>query len=488
LIRALRQKDPVLRRGAAATIAQMGPVAKAAVPALSSALAANDEDARLYARALTAIGKDALVAWISACGKTENKNVRHTLSQAIVQQRAAAVPHLDALRRKGGVATRQWTVGILARIGEPALLPLLDAATDPDRFVAQSALGALGRIEGHTPMICPVLARALRRSEVRRAAVESLRRKGKAAFPWVEQAAVDDDPGVRAAGYSLLTMFGAAGLPLLHRGLADPDDTARAAAVRAATWPASKTLIPFLIRALRDKSEPVRCAAASSLGVAKPVPPAALSELLRLFRVGTASERRAAHMALIALDTAPHVTRFLADPDRMLRAHAAELLAKMGKTALPSLIAMVKTHDDPGRRAAAGVMARIGAQDELVALLVHEEPGVRASAANGLGQMGRRARGAVPDLIEALDDPQADVVVQAAWALGEIGPGAEAAVPKLIEALDHPKPEVVREAVAALGKMGPGAEAAVPKLVQLGKQKRYREPVRLALRGIRRKK
>jgi HEAT repeat protein len=102
--------------------------------------------------------------------------------------------------------------------------------------------------------------------------------------------------------------------------------------------------------------------------------------------------------------------------------------------------------------------------------------------------MGRRARGAVPDLIEALDDPEADVVVQAVSALGEIGPGAEAAVPKLVEALDHPKPDVVREAVSALGKMGPGAAAAVPKLVELGKQKRYREPVRRALRGIRRGK
>jgi hypothetical protein len=47
--------------------------------------------------------------------------------------------------------------------------------------------------------------------------------------------------------------------------------------------------------------------------------------------------------------------------------------------------------------------------------------------------MGRRARGAVPDLIEALDDPEAGVVRKAVWALGEIGPGAEAAVPKLIE-------------------------------------------------------
>jgi len=193
-------------------------------------------------------------------------------------------------------------------------------------------------------------------------------------------------------------------------------------------------------------------------------------------------------MALIALDTAPQVTRFLADPDRLLRAHAAELLAKMGKTALPSLIAMVKSHDDPARRSAAGVMARSGAQDELVALLVHEEAGVRASAANGLGQMRRRARGAAPELIKALDDPDPSVVVQAVWALGEIGPGAEAAVPKLIEALYHPKPDVVREAVSALGKIGPGAEAAVPKLVKLGKQKRYRQSVTRALRSIRRKK
>jgi len=431
LIRALRQKDPVLRRGAAATIAQMGPVAKAAIPALTAALTADDEDARLYARALTAIGKDALVAWVKAYGKVKNKDARYTLSRAMVQQGAVTVPHVDALRKKGDAATRRWTVYILGQIGEPALPALLDAASDPDTSAAKAALGALGRIRGHVSMVGPALLRGLRRRKTRPTAVSSLRSQGNAVLPYLWQAAADDDPLVRAGAYAALPSHGEAALPLLRRGLGDPDAGARAAAVRAAGAQA-KPLIPDLIRALRDKSERVRSAAAYALGRVRQVPGTALPELLHLFRVGTSGERRAAHAALIALDAAPQVTRFLADPDRTLRANAAGLLAKMGKTALPSLIAMAKTHDDPARRSAAAVMGRIGAQDELVALLVHAVPGVRASAANGLGQMRRRARGAVPDLVEALDDPKADVVVQAVWALGEIGPGAEDAIPKLL--------------------------------------------------------
>lgn len=455
LIQALRANEAILRRGAAAVIAEMGPVAKAAEPVLVSALASNDEDARLYAKALVGLGKDALAAWVRAYGRVKDKNARTTLGRAMIQQGAAAVPHLEALREKGDADTRRWTGYVLGAIGEPALPSLLSAALDADVSVAQSALSALGRIQGHVPVICSVLARALRRPELRRAAVQALGSKGKAALPWVEQAAVDEDPGMRAAAYSLLPVFRAAGLPLLRRGLDDPDETARAAAVRAAAWPATKALLPLVIRALRDKSERVRCAAASSLGAAKPVPAAALTELLRLFRVGTSSERRAAHTALIALDAAPQVTRFLADPDPALRASATRLLARMGKAALPSLIAMVETHDDPARLAAAGAMARIGAQDELAALLSNENPGVRASAAKGLGEMRRRARGAVPSLIQALDDPEPDVVLQAVGALGEIGPGAE---------------------------------AAVEKLVELGKRKTYRESVTRALRLIRRGK
>jgi HEAT repeat protein len=487
LIRALRNKDPVLRRGAAATIAEMGPVAKAAIPALTSALTADDEDARLYAGALTAIGKDALVAWVEAYGKVKNKNARHTLRRAMLQQGAATVPHVDALRKKGDAATRRWTVHILGQIGEPALPALLDAASDPDTSAAGTALGALGRIRGHVAKIGPVLVRGLRRRETRRTAVRSLRSQGEAILPYLWQAAVDDDPEVRAGAYAASPSHGEPVLPLVRRGLSDPDDGARAAAVRAAGAHA-KPLIPDLIRALRDKSERVRRAAAYALGHVRQVPKTALPELLRLFRVGTSGERTAAHAALIALDASPHVMRFLADPDRALRANAAGLLVKMGPAIVPSLTDMIKSHDDPARQAAAEVLARLGAQNSLVALLVDEQPGVRASAAYGLGRMGRRARGAVPDLIEALDDPEAGVVRKAVWALGEIGPGAEAAVPKLIEALGRPEPDIVREAVSALGKMGPGAEAAVPKLVELGKQKRYREPVRRALRGIRRGK
>ena len=60
--------------------------------------------------------------------------------------------------------------------------------------------------------------RALHRGDVRRTAAQSLRSLGHAALPYVKQAAVDDDPGVRAGAYSALRSLGAAGLPLLRRG------------------------------------------------------------------------------------------------------------------------------------------------------------------------------------------------------------------------------------------------------------------------------
>ena len=45
-------------------------------------------------------------------------------------------------------------------------------------------------------------------------------------------------------------------------------------------------------------------------------------------------------------------------------------------------------------------------------------PAVRAAAASGLGSAGRRAREAVPALVEAMGDLDPKVARQAAWALG----------------------------------------------------------------------
>jgi HEAT repeat protein len=103
---------------------------------------------------------------------------------------------------------------------------------------------------------------------------------------------------------------------------------------------------------------------------------------------------------------------------------------------------------------------------ELIARLKHPEPTVRQHAAAALGQMGRKARRAVPCLAEALQDPDTRVRRLAALALGDIGPEAAAAVPALVGALNDGHAAVRRRAAVALGEIG--AVAAVRALAEAG--------------------
>jgi HEAT repeat protein len=453
LSRALAGEDRAMRIGAASVIAALGPVAKTTAPALSNALLQNDEDTRLYVRALIAIGGDALSVWTTTYAGVKDKTSAMLLGHAIVQQGADAVPHLEKLREGGKGPTRMWTVSMLSRIGEPALDSLLAAASDTDAYTARLAIDGLGRIRGHVPRIAPVLVGALRRREVRSAAANALRGQGEAAFPYLEKAADDDDAGTRAGAYAAIASFGERAIPLLRRGIADVDKEARAAAVRAA-GSLNRALVPELIKALRDENGDVRIKAASALGRLKPVPVPALPELLRVFRVGSRFERRATHQALIALNAASQIAPLLADDDRSLRSDASTLLVKMRTDAVPSLVALIKSHEDPARKMGVATLARMGAQDALVGLLREKDPAVRAAAAHGLGIMRNRARGAVPVLVEALDDSDAAVRKEAVWAIGEIGPAAEDAIPALRARIKASEDRTREAAIAVLARVG----------------------------------
>jgi HEAT repeat protein len=231
------------------------------------------------------------------------------------------------------------------------------------------------------------------------------------------------------------------------------DKEARAAAVRAA-GSLNRALVPELIKALRDENGDVRIKAASALGRLKPVPVPALPELLRVFRVGSRFERRATHQALIALNAASQIAPLLADDDRSLRSDASTLLVKMRTDAVPSLVALIKSHEDPARKMGVATLARMGAQDALVGLLREKDPAVRAAAAHGLGIMRNRARGAVPVLVEALDDSDAAVRKEAVWAIGEIGPAAEDAIPALRARIKASEDRTREAAIAVLARVG----------------------------------
>jgi HEAT repeat protein len=92
------------------------------------------------------------------------------------------------------------------------------------------------------------------------------------------------------------------------------------------------------------------------------------------------------------------------------------------------------------------------------------DPGERWQAGDALGRMGR---GAVPALIALLREPDYIARHVAAKALGEIGPDARDAVPALVAVLSDREYAVRSAAIDALGAIGPGASGAVGSLESL---------------------
>jgi HEAT repeat protein len=143
---------------------------------------------------------------------------------------------------------------------------------------------------------------------------------------------------------------------------------------------------------------------------------------------------------------------------------AVEILAVIGRPAVPALIETLKSKDhNPSVRAVAA-LKKMGPEAEAAvpALFdaLRQRRGVdRFPVQEALGRIGPAA---VPALTAALKDKDGDVRLRAASALSRIGAGAKEAVPTLIEALNDK--QIQHLAVEALGKIGPDAKAALPIL------------------------
>ncbi len=111
--------------------------------------------------------------------------------------------------------------------------------------------------------------------------------------------------------------------------------------------------------------------------------------------------------------------------------------------------------------------------------LQNGKPGERIIAAETLGDLGPKAEGAIPALVELIRNTPAPVpnerewsreetatnfLLKATWdALARIGPKA---VPALIDLLAHQDAEIRGRAAAAIKTIGPGAADAVPALIK----------------------
>jgi hypothetical protein len=227
--------------GAAAALAELGPLAAPAVGALSALLEHENDSVRWYAAdALGAIGPAAEEAlpglihvmrndesWIADeaamavfCIDPENEEARVRITP--FQPHAdASVPALAELLEHDDAPVRVAACGALARADDESVVPKLTSALeDENPLVRAAAAKALGQFGPIAQDAVPALRDALRSPENRRAA--SVRREAAAALGRIGPAAgatksdlellrYDEDPEVRKAAAEALKKISRAG-------------------------------------------------------------------------------------------------------------------------------------------------------------------------------------------------------------------------------------------------------------------------------------
>ncbi|RKU12071.1 phytanoyl-CoA dioxygenase [Candidatus Poribacteria bacterium] len=145
---------------------------------------------------------------------------------------------------------------------------------------------------------------------------------------------------------------------------------------------------------------------------------------------------------------------------------AAYALPQFGEKAVPALVRCLQEESDTTRRNACYALNAVGAAavEPLRDALKDACEYTRDNAAEALGDLGNKAKPAVPALVETLTDESGSVRSHTVEALGTTSQSSSIAVPDLIKALEDENEGVRRNAVFALARIGEHAADAVEGL------------------------
>lgn len=383
LVMALQDKDAAVRGGASAPLKTIG---APAVDSLMPLIDVYDDAVRgLVATTLGGIGEPA---------------IRPLLR--VMQQDEPLPDQGPAAFRRSKSAAEAAFKAMAATAMEPMIEQLLDDE-DPDvRLVATGILGTVA-----APLEEPV-ARA-------------------AVAPLIERLTTDPAFAVRRRAASALGGLGETAL--VNNGLTP------------------------LIGALSDRRGEVRAAAAQALGTLGDAAAAApLATLLQTNRSGATVEIADALAKLRQPAVAPLIPA-LSHPDLQVRLVAAETLAAIGGPDVVVPLGRALSDPEPKvRRAAADALRNLAdarVLEPLAAALGDSQAAVYYAARDALARLGATA---VPTLITALGSPNTRVAYMAEQALAQIGPAAVR--PLIADLLATGGTQAGRWAAIALGKIG----------------------------------
>jgi HEAT repeat protein len=497
-----------------------------AVPVFVKALRHEKAEVRLAAlKALAVMPAQASGAFAEVAAVLADKDdaVRRQAAQTLagLAQDPTAIPKLlDLLNHtaeamRGGAATAlrlisRTPAGLPKKQAEPGLVK---AVKDPSALVRVQAAGALRTLGDKDKVAQAVLLAALtdKDSLVRRLAVTGLdpiNLDEKKISDALTEVLRDNDLGVKIrAAYALgNSPFGSLApvddvWSIVQAAAKDADPEHRQLAIGPLLFAdprATDKAVALLVAALSDKYATLRISAIDILGAIKAK--TAIPRLTELLRDEDAVVRAAAADALAkmgaeAAAAVPALIQALADEEVRVRLAAVAALGNVDpspKTVTVLLNALVEDNSRV-RRLCVVTLSRAARRDKetlaaVVAALQDADPAVRVEAIEAVRQAGVEGKPAVAALARIVQTGGEDEAKFAAFALGNLAAEAAAAVPALTAVVKSRTREAELRGLAAqaLGDIGPAAAPAVPALTEALKDKEeyVRRLSALALGGI----
>jgi HEAT repeat protein len=318
-------------------------------------------------------------------------------------------------------------VSALAKIGEPAVTPLVQVLQDGHTHRRRRAAKALGQIGPIAYSAIPALTLGLKDPEFEQAAARALmrvdQRNAEKYLPLLVKGLDARDPDVARLSAAALAEFGTpAALPGLIHALDDERTYSTALGGIYRMGPRAAAAIPSIIPSLRDGREARRQSAASTLGEMRASASKAIPALIDAVRndsnggVRENAARALGAMGPAAREAVPALVDNLRYGDRgySVATGASIALAQIGRPAVPALIAALKCdHLEP-----ATPISPTGYQGPVYP----ETENVRVFAVYTLSSIDPPPQDAIPALTESLRDPSPRVREAAARALKSIKP------------------------------------------------------------------
>lgn len=442
LVNALGDGEAARREAAADVLGRIGPPARAAVPAILAAL--KDKSSAVALMAAMALAQiDSTRGGAAVKVLTDALDVPSAavaLANFGPSARSAAPALIAALKPRKEIANQQLirlnASLALARIGRPAVPALIEALKDKREGVAPLAGAALGWVLPPPKEAVPALRSALKNDRAHAAVyAHALGHLGSTALPAVPELTelLTDAANRPVAAVALVRIDAHQAdkvVPLLVKDLQGEDEKQRQAAVSAVIrlGPAARSAANALVDLLRDrllKESEIIAFGDNWVG--------AIPGLVNLLKDPDADCRKRALLALGQIGpTAESAVRpliaALSDRDSDVRLGAAQVLERIGPQAaeaVPALIAGLHELSARLRRQSAVALGTIGetakeARRPLLECLLDPDELVRYAAALSLGRIDAHFTEAVPALRDALNDASPRVQLGAVDSLSQI--------------------------------------------------------------------